>query len=42
MALVYGRGSIATRLQSQYEETVYFLPLRSHSFDRPRRDERLG
>ena len=42
MALVYGRGSIATRLQSQYEETVYFLPLRSHSFDRPRKDERLS
>ena len=42
MALVYGWGSIATRLQSQYEETVYFLRLRSHAFDRPRKDERLS
>ena len=42
MAIFNGWASIASRLQSQYKEAVYFLPLRSHSFDRPRKDERLS
>ena len=29
MALFYGWGSTVSRLQSQYEETVYFLPVSS-------------
>ena len=28
----YGWGSTASRLQSHYEETVYFLPLSSQKF----------
>ena len=32
MAPFYGWGSTASRLQSQYEEAVYFLPLSSQKF----------
>ena len=32
MALFYGWGSTVSRLQSHYEETVYFLPLSSQKF----------
>ena len=44
----YGWDSIVSRLHSHYDETVYFLPLRSqelsswYSFDRPQKDERLS
>ena len=39
----YGCGSTVSRLQSHYEETVYFLPLSSwYSFDRPQKYERLS
>ena len=46
MAPFYGWGSTFSRLQSHYEEIIYFLPLvprRSlYSFDRPQKDERLS
>ena len=46
MAPFYGWGSTASRLQSHYKETVYFLPLSFQiflvSFDQPRKDERLS
>ena len=32
MAPLYGWGSTASRLQSHYEEAVYFLPLISQKF----------
>ena len=39
-------GWTALRLQSHYEEAVYFLPLSSQEFqvliNQPRKDERLG
>ena len=46
MAPFYEWGSTASRLQSHFEEAVYFLPLSSrnslYSFDSPRRHERLS
>ena len=36
MAPFSGWGSSASRLQSQYEETVYFLPLKSEKFKNER------
>ena len=46
MAHFHGWSLTASRLQSHYEEAVYFLPQVSwnawHSFDQPRKDERLS
>ena len=47
MAPFYGWGSTVSRLQSHYEETVYFVPLSPReflalSFDRLRKDESLN
>ena len=46
MVPFYGLDSTASRLQSYYEEAVYFLPLSSqkkfwYSIDLPGKDERL-
>ena len=38
MTPFYEWGSIASRLQSHYEEAIYFV-FSWHSFDRPRKDE---
>ena len=46
MVPFYGSRSTVTRLQSQCEETIYFLPLSSqeflYSFNWPWKDERLS
>ena len=45
MATFYGWGWTTSRVQSHYEQTVYFLPLSSQKFlvlDQPRKDERLS
>ena len=46
MAHFYGWGSIGSRLQSHYKDTVYFLPFSSQEFlvlfDQPQKDEKLS
>ena len=46
MAPFYGWGLTTSRLQSHYDEEVYFLPLNSQKswflFDQPQKDERLS